>query len=71
MSLTKPKRCRHTHVHLYGNSAGQIVWCYWCGALRIEENNRYVWMRPTGDGGRNPYPFPTTTPQRRRTAPCR
>lgn len=34
-------------------AGGAIVWCYRCGAWRLNGPNSY-WQRPTGPKGKNP-----------------
>lgn len=60
-------KCRHYHTWLI--AGGLFEWCYECGALRkmIEIAPAYLrnctqWTRPTGKGGKNPYPMKALNP---------
>jgi hypothetical protein len=57
-----PPRCRHSASWLIDN--GALEWCYQCGAWRrlrlVSESSNTVrpstpWVRPTGNGGENPW----------------
>jgi hypothetical protein len=35
-------------------AGGAIIWCYQCGAYRVNREGRYKWHKPSGIGGENP-----------------
>lgn len=46
---------KHDHrSSLWIIAGGYILWCYQCGAWRMNSGNREKWHRPTGIGGENP-----------------
>jgi hypothetical protein len=53
---TKPKAKKHDHRQsLWIIANGDILWCYQCGAWRLNEHGRqYKWHRTSGIGGPNP-----------------
>ena len=57
----EPMKCKHRKTWLLGLQT-VIEWCYECGAIRgmlDQEPNvcrpTTTWVRPTGEGGDNPY----------------
>lgn len=58
-----PTKCKHRRTWIIGG--GSHEWCYECGALRqmarvnptdaVEVTAYSYWVRPTGEGGANPY----------------
>jgi len=56
------KRKKHDHRQsLWIIADGTILWCYRCGAWRMNRRDRYPWHRPTGLDGKNPAMNPNWT----------
>lgn len=55
MSARKP-RPRHDHRQsLWIIAGGTLLWCYQCGAWRVNRAGKeWVWHRTAGIGGENP-----------------
>ena len=44
--------CKHNKIWITVGEGGQCLWCYQCGAIRI---NYGKWIKPTGKDGDNPF----------------
>jgi hypothetical protein len=46
---------RHDHrASIWIIAGGAILWCYQCGAWRINASGGGKWQKPAGVGGENP-----------------
>lgn len=60
---SEEQRCRHRGTWII--AGGHAEWCYECGAFRglapvpgyNQSYARTYWARPTGIGGKNPWPL--------------
>jgi len=53
-TLDRTKK-RHDHRRsIWGIAGGALLWCYQCGAWRVNDSRPSQWHRPTGIGGSNP-----------------
>lgn len=49
------QKAKHDHRRsLWGIAGGAILWCYRCGAWRLNESGTHGWHKPTGANGSNP-----------------
>jgi hypothetical protein len=55
MSFTVGQKARHDHRQsLWIIAGGALLWCYRCGAWRVNKAGRMRWHTPTGPRGKNP-----------------
>ena len=46
---------RHDHRQsLWIIAGGNLLWCYRCGAFRVNRAGRELWHKPAGPNGQNP-----------------
>ena len=52
--MSTPKKHDHRQS-LWIIAGGELLWCYRCGAWRLNRPGQGKWWKPTGPAGEKPY----------------